>query len=245
MYFRKSGFTSLEVLAKSKAHPSGALFLTGFTLVEVLVASVIGAFIALVAVGSLKAISTSAETVDNSIYAAAEVRFASNMIARDLMNLYRDKNADSMRLIGGVEESGGDAGSWLTLYTVGRVKARIDQPEGDVYEVQYYLSKGEEKSVLMRRLWPNPDKEAEPGGMLTVIAEDVDVFEVRFFDGKEWFSEWPEEMRTIAELVEVSIAAKLARQTTVGTEAATETFVVNFARPIWREGGEDSKEEEQ
>jgi len=213
---------------------------SGFTLVEVLVASMIGVFIALVAVGSLKAISSSVETVDNSIYAAAEVRFASNIIASDLMNLYRDKEVDSMKLIGGVEESDGGASSWLTLYTVGRVKARIDQPEGDVYEVQYYLSKGEEKSVLMRRLWPNPDKEAEPGGMLTVIAEDVDVFEVRFFDGEEWFGEWPEETKSVPKLVEVSIAAK--QQGRVGT--IMETSVVNFARSVWDEGGalEESSE---
>jgi prepilin-type N-terminal cleavage/methylation domain-containing protein len=41
---------------------------TGFTLVEMLVASTIGAFLIIVAAGTLRAISTSAEMVTSNIY---------------------------------------------------------------------------------------------------------------------------------------------------------------------------------
>ncbi|MHC4482219.1 MAG: type II secretion system protein GspJ [Planctomycetota bacterium] len=211
----------------------------GFTLVEVLVASMIGAFVALVAVGTLRTISASAEMVDNNTRTAAEVRFASNMVARDLKNLYRDKDVGSMRLIGGFDESVDGAVSWLTLYTVGGAKARIGWPEGDVYEVEYYLLRDGEKSALMRRLWPNPDKEVEPGGMLTVIAEDIDVFVVSFFDGEEWQVEWPEKMKSIPELVEVTIVAEQPGR----RKAVFETFVVNFARSAWGQGDAGSKRE--
>jgi len=105
---------------------------TGFTLVEVMIASVMGAFVALVAVGTLKAISRSAEMLDNNINAAAEVRFASNMIARNLMNFYRSENLEETKLVGAVEETDEGTVSYLTLYTVGRMKARAGQPEGDV-----------------------------------------------------------------------------------------------------------------
>jgi type II secretion system protein J len=186
----------------------------GFTLVELLVASTIGVFIAFVAVAALRTISASVEMVDGSVSSAAVVRFASGMVARDLTNLYRDKDMKGMKFVGSVEGSGSRMSSYLTLYTVGRVKARIDQPEGDVYEVEYYLSRKGERSALMRRLWPNPDKEAKAGGMLTPIAEDIDVFQVTFFDGKRWHSEWPE------------------------------TFIVNFARSAWERGDGGSEKEE-
>lgn len=199
---------------------------TGFTLVEIMLASVIGVFVALVAVGTLKAISASAEMVDSNVEAAAEVRFASKRIATDLLNLYRDTNPKNSRLVGSVEETESGVVSYLTFYTVGRVKARIDEPEGDVYEVEYYLLKDEEKSVLMRRLWPNPDEGTEPGGILSVLAEDIDVFEVRYFDGEDWQVEWPEEMESVPELVEVNIATG---QPDSGN-AIMESFVVNFAR---------------
>jgi len=210
----------------------------GFTLVEVLVATTIGAFIVSIALGALKVISTSAEMVDDNIRTTAEVRFASNILARDLVNLYRDSNIRNMRFVGSVVKSGDRAVSILTFYTVGRTKARIDQPEGDVYEVEYYLLGDEEKTYLMRRLWPNPDpNKVEPGGVLTAIAKDIDIFEVRFFDGEEWTDEWPEEMQSLPELIEVTIGAIKAER----RGSAVESFMVNFTRFA---GGEAAASEE-
>ncbi|MHC4645097.1 MAG: type II secretion system protein GspJ [Planctomycetota bacterium] len=212
----------------------------GFTLVEVLLASMIAAFVAVVAVGTLRAVSTAAEMVESNACAAAEMRFASDMVATDLINIYRDPDMKKMRLVAGLDSSGDRLCSWLVLYTVGRVKARIDQPEGEVYEVEYFLRADDEESVLCRRLWPNPDRETEPGGVVTVIAEDIELFGLRFFDGQEWQLEWPEEMESIPQLVEVTIAAKrLGRG-----ETPMETFVVNFARPFWGEADEDEESSE-
>jgi len=201
---------------------------TGFTLVEVMVAVTIGGFIMLVAVGALKAITSSAEMVDSNISAAAEVRFASNMLSRDLANFYRNENIENTKLIGIVEESGQLSTSYLIFYTVSRVKARADQPEGDIYEVEYYLmKKDDEKSLLMRRLWPNPNEEdEEPGGILTVIAEDIDVFQVRYFDGEEWSEEWPEEMDVLPQLIEINIVATPPSRGT----PAMESLMVNLTR---------------
>jgi type II secretion system protein J len=204
---------------------------TAFTLVEVLVASTIGVFIALVAVGALRTITASSEVVDRNIGAAAEVRFAANMIARDLANFYRDDETDNFRFIGTVEDLSQDRStSYLVFYTVGRTKARVDQPEGDVYEVEYFLTEEEERSMLMRRLWPNPNKEMEPGGVLTVIAEDIEVFEVQYFDGEEWSEEWPEEMESLPNLVAINIAAKQPNR----SNPPSESLIV----PLTRAGGD-------
>jgi len=229
MNSKKTGFTPLEIIAKGNAGTSRALSLTGFTLVEVMVAVTIGGFIMLVAVGTLKAITSSAEMVDSNISAAAEVRFASNMLSRDLVNFYRTENIENTKLIGIVEDSGQVNTSYLIFYTVSRAKARSDQPEGDIYEVEYYLMKDEEKSLLMRRLWPNPNKEeTEPRGILTVIAEDIDVFQVRYFDGEEWSEEWPEEMDVLPQLIEVNIVATPPSRGT----PAMESFIANFTRSV-------------
>ena len=215
----------------------------GFTLVEVVAASVIGAFIALVAVGTLRSITAGTDRIDNVVRAAAEVRFARDMIYRDLLNLYRDSEMERMRLIGETAGSVDGFFSWLTFYTVGRSKARFEQPEGDVYEVEYYLSRDGARSELMRRLWPNPEKDVEPGGILTVIAEDIEFFEVRFFDGEEWQEEWPEEMQSIPHLVEVALGARQEG----GQDIAVETFIVNFVRPSWveQDEGEEGTGEER
>ena len=68
-----------------------------FTLIEMLVASVIGAFIAIVAVSSLKAVTSARETVDDGIAVSDELRFATDMIRKDLCNIYRDTDTESLK----------------------------------------------------------------------------------------------------------------------------------------------------
>ena len=150
-----------------------------------MVASTIGSFIALVAVGSLRVIIGGSEAVEENINSAAEVRFAANMIGKDLVNLYRDEEYANMKFICAVEDlEDGSSTSHIFFYTVGRTKARVGMPEGDIYEVEYFLAKDEDESALMRRLWPNPHEDLEPGGILTVIAENVEIFTFSFSTGR-------------------------------------------------------------
>lgn len=199
-------------------------------MVEVLVASTIGVFIAMVAVGALRAIIASSEMVDDNINASAEVRFAANMLARDLTNFYNNDNIDETKFIGTLEAlEDGNYSSYLIFYTIGRTKARIEEPEGDLYEVEYYLLQEGENSALMRRLWPNPSKdyeELEPRGMLTVIAENIAAFDVQYFDGEEWSEEWPEEMQALPDLVSISIVALQPQR----SNPPSESIIINLAR---------------
>ncbi len=213
----------------------------GFTLVEVLLASTIGVFIALVAVGTLKVVTDSAGLVEQSMTTAAEVRYASNMISRDLSNFYRDKESDNTMLVGFDNQNLDVPSSQIVFYTVGRIKARYNQPESDIYEVEYFLRKDDSdgKYVLYRRLWPNPNKETQPGGVLTRIAEDIDLFGIRYFDGEEWQFEWPEDMKKMPELIEVTIGSGQP-----GDKApVVETFLVNFHRSEFGSG--DNKKSEK
>lgn len=211
----------------------------GFTLVEILIASTITGFIALVAVGALSAVTASSERLDESINRTAEMRFAANTLYTDLNNFYRDRTKDNTEFIAMGEDVGDGGSSYLLFYTVSRAKARFEEPEGEVYEVEYYLQREDDRSFLMRRKWPNPDKEAiEPGGILTVIAEDVEIFQVRFFDGEEWALEWPEEMETLPHLIEVTI---VAQQTKPGMPTI-ETFLLNFERNVGTESSESGEE---
>jgi general secretion pathway protein J len=208
----------------------------GFTLAEVLVASTISAFIALVGVGALKAVTDSAQIVDHASESVSEVRFAARMLARDLANIYFDPNPRDMKLIGASQGSAAAGPPYVTFYMVGRAQARADQPEGDVYEVEYMLGRREEDEdvadieaqsmILFRRLWPNPDEDRIPGGVLTAIAENISVFDIRFFDGEQWFDEWPEEMETMPELLEVSLGMIPEGP----GDPVVETFVVNCSR---------------
>ena len=78
----------------------------------------------------------------------------------------------------------------------------------------------------MRRVFPNPQDSDEPHGVLTAIAENIAVLEIRYFDGEEWDIEWPEEMMQLPELVEVNMATQKPGQ----KEMVKNSFVVSFGR---------------
>ncbi|MCD4830467.1 MAG: prepilin-type N-terminal cleavage/methylation domain-containing protein [Anaerohalosphaeraceae bacterium] len=196
----------------------------GFTFVEMMVASIIGAFIAIVAVGLLRAISGNAALINENIDIADQGRYACRMIAGDLANVYRDRSYANTKFIGvvGADESGS---SVLTFYAISRTKARHGQPESDIYEIEYYVFRDGQKSTLMRRYWPNPDGESEPGGILTSIVEGVDGFFTRYYDGSQWQSEWDEMQKGFPELVEITIVP----QSREDEPLMVKTFFVNLA----------------
>ena len=229
----------------------------GFTLAEVLVASTISGFVAVVAVGALKTIADSAKVVRQASETTGEIRFAARMLARDLTNLYRDPDPQNMKLVGTSQGSDSGMPGSLTFYMAGRSKARPEQPEGDIYEVEYILGNrmeddtevtadpDAEAMVLFRRLWPNPDRETTPGGILAPIAENISGFQVLFYDGQQWGDEWTEEMRSIPELIEVTLVTQIPGR----PDPILETFMVNFPRMATSsagssEGGEASGNEQ-
>jgi len=199
---------------------------SGFTLLEIIVASVIGAFVALTAVASLRAITAGREKIDHNINLAGELRYAADMITNDLTNLYRDSEMQNTKLIGETKTVGRDRTNRLVFYAVNRIAARPGKPEGDVYEIEYYLQKKEQDSALTRRLWPYPDRDQRPGGIITVMAQNIVDFNIRYYDGDEWLEEWSEEMKELPEMVDISLSAKLPEQKSV----VSHTFLVNFAR---------------
>ncbi|MBE0536054.1 MAG: prepilin-type N-terminal cleavage/methylation domain-containing protein [Phycisphaerae bacterium] len=182
----------------------------GFTLLEVLIASIIASFIALVAVGALRAVTAGRTLVYRNIAAADELRYAIELLRSDLENVYRDSAAEGQRFVGSFAEMDRDMVTSLRMRIISRVGVRPQQPEGDVCEVEYYLAGSEEAPALMRRVCPivgNENDELTQGGMLTPIAQNIVGFEVRYFDGAEWLFEWPLERNAFPEMVEITVTA--------------------------------------
>ena len=204
----------------------------GFTLIEVMVAAVIGAFVALVGVGTLRAITSGREKLDDHLAATAQLRFVTNMLRRDLANLYRDA---SVKLEGMVDAQGSAPSTRLVFHTINRSKARPNGIESDFYEVEYLLVQEGEQPVLMRRLWPNPDRDLEPKGVLTAIGPQVVGFAARFHDGEDWQEEWTEEQRQLPQIVEIMVMVKTAKS----DQVLTSRFLVNFSR--WPQGESDGQ----
>lgn len=180
----------------------------GFTLIEVILAVLIGAFVAVIALGALKGVSAGSSRLITHIESAGEISYVCDKVKQDLNNLFMAKKAENRKFECELVDLGGMGSSRLVFYTVSSGKARAAEPEGDIYEVEYRLIENEQgETLLVRRLWPNPDKESQPGGMMTVIARNIKAFNVRCHDGTAWVEQWPEENSKLPALIEISVIA--------------------------------------
>ncbi len=210
----------------------------GFTLIAMVVASIIGTFITVVAVATLRTVAAARQSITEVTAATDEIRYAEQLLRRDFLNFYRDTTIERTRLVGGVDETSTTGGSRVILWATSGVPARRGYPEGDVYEVEYALADGVSESgrVLTRRVCPivtlSRDDEnyvAGTGGMLTTIAENVVQFQVQYYDGYTWLDQWPEEQGVLPELVQVTLVGQRPNDPE-GQHPIIRSFAVTFPR---------------
>jgi len=214
----------------------------GFTLLEILVASIVGAFVAVTATTALRSTMSSRQKIADYTTATAQLRFAAEMIRKDMINFYRDADLNNVKLLSYADFTDYGAADNIVFHTVNWIKARPEYPEGDVYEVEYGLVFNEDdKPFFMRRLWPNPvildptlEETLPPMGVVTILSENIVSFDVQFYFEEQWFDEWPEEMTgQMPDLIAVS----LTYQPQGRVNTLTHNFFVNFPRWPGGEGG--------
>ena len=211
----------------------------GFTLLEVMAASVITAFIALVAVSGLVSVTSARQRIDKVTVVNDELRFVADRLRKDLLGFYRNK--DEMLFEAAVEETNAGQFPRLRFRAICDSKARLDQPESDLYEVEYFLAPGQEgKPWIARRQCPIVGNEETPeqtaGGVMTRLSEQLSLFQIRYFDGQQWLQQWPVEWQRVPTLIEISLGGRIAEKSG-RQEIYARQFFVGFPR-----NGQDDEE---
>ena len=219
----------------------------GFTLVEVLAATLLGALVALAAGAALQTVTKSREKADAYSELSGNGRYALGRIRDDLANVYRGTKSEPMYFVGTTQSTSGDRSDRLLFHAVVHEKQHGRETVGDMYELEYGLSKSDLTSggVLWRRCGP-VGKPAQNN--VSRIAEHVSRIKFAYFDGDSWRGQWQE-----PEAVPLLVRVDLELSDFAGATTMTLSQVIAPAAKVGRwtkelghveEGTEASEERE-
>jgi general secretion pathway protein J len=165
----------------------------GVTLVELLIAVSITAFMGLVIAGSYQQVDRAASIVRDQAARYGAVRLALTRLSRELEQAYLSDHYDTNRFRDRPTLFKGDDDT-LLFTTMSHVRRYRDAKEGDEAVVEYRLDRdpatGEQ--ALFRREKVHLDDEPDRGGHTDLVADHVTKISFRYWDlkRKEWIREW-------------------------------------------------------
>ncbi len=168
----------------------------GFTLVEVIVASVITAFVMGSVSMSLAQLSRAKSTTKERLDAYLRADVALESLRRDVASVLRSDDLFWTRLL--IEDSSIttplgqlDRDQILLFTTRMRPLHDIDfNGEGVEYETQYRIEVDDLGPVLWQRRDSVPDEHPDAGGMLTPLVEGIIGLMIEAYDGIQWYDDW-------------------------------------------------------
>ena len=176
----------------------------GFTLLEVLIAVGLMSVIIMALYGTLFPVLASQKRLDAEIERITEVsRFMDIFSSEVRSSFFKTKNPYSL-WTGELIETGSSATTRLTFTTlthsavggggggggVGGVGGGRAGRDGDLVTIRYSAEEGSEGEItLYKEVW-NPYTGGGNGGFKTGIIEDIEGFEVTYYDGAQWAGAW-------------------------------------------------------
>ena len=170
----------------------------GMTLIELLVAMAILAFISILVFASIDGMRRSREGVDRISSRYREGRLAMARMTRELQSAYISVHApidESLHVVKSsfVGEAGSPA-SRIDFNSFSHRRLKADARESDQVEISYFGSEDPDQGgvIDLARRVARPDAEPRKGGKVEVLATDIDLFDLKYLDPLtgQWREEW-------------------------------------------------------
>jgi len=173
--------------------PQLAPTMKGFTLVEVLLAAVVSAFIVILTLATYRSVVSFSTDLQSHTEILSQGRYAAHHIRRDLANFFRSPLPAQMRLQGFKAGSDDYPQDGIIFYVVRDQPSHQKHSVADVYEVEYGLVADEQSEMYyLGRRWASVKQldTGNPGGKLVHLAGYVSTLGFEFYDGKSWQRGW-------------------------------------------------------
>jgi general secretion pathway protein J len=169
------------------------------TLLEVMVSLVVLSLVAVLIAGIIDSLSRGRKAEGMRAERAHEGREAMARILRDLSSAYLSQHVPAVQAL--MTNKTVFVGKSSTAYdrvdftAFGHFRSERDSHESDQAEVGYFAAKdpdNPDKWDLVRREQTPIDMEPLKGGVINVVAEDIDTFDIRYLDPmtSQWVETW-------------------------------------------------------
>jgi uncharacterized membrane protein YgcG len=215
---------------RSNRRPSaGSRPRLGFTLVELIVAGVVGVIVVGAVTISLSKIGKGREIATRRLDAHVRATLALDAVRRDVASVIRSGDLFDTRLVildGAVSSRLGDLDrDELLVFSNRLITARAPdkyQGEGSEYETQVRVMDDELGSALWTRRDPVPDRNPDAGGVAIPLVDGVVAIQLEAYDGESWYPDWDSDVYGMPWAVRASVTAvgrKNEEDAYSGTEA--------------------------
>ncbi len=197
--------------------------LAAFTLVEMVVASIIVAFVLGAVSLSLAQVGKARNSTRIRLQAFLRAQNALDAIRKDIASTVRDSDLFNCRVVltndtsfnGGTDYERDD----LLLFSdrLRAIHALNYSGEGLEYETQYRVIDDDLGPIMQQRRDPVPDRYDRGGGVVTPVGEGVVGLQIEVFDGEWWWDEWDSDEYGLPHAVRVTL-------TTSGADPGSDAY---------------------
>jgi prepilin-type N-terminal cleavage/methylation domain-containing protein len=215
----------------------------GFTLIEVLLATLILGIVVTTVLASFNAVLSTTEAMQASTDVYEMAKNCLNRMSLDLESVYiaqrpfyrtpeMDSEPDPYRLVGATRDAGGTP--FATLRFTSRAHVSFEaRPQKGIAEIIYYVTvAGDGRRVLKRsdHLYPYPEFEERPDD--PVLCKDVKSLAFKYINAEDTVSEsWNSESDEVGYATPQAVTVQLE----IGDEKTSTIFETAVKLPIFRE----------
>lgn len=184
----------------------------GFTLVELVVALIVGVIVAGATTVSLSHLSKARARSASRQEAFARADSAASRIAADARAAARDSDPifAKVAIVPGTDGANERDSLLLWVRSLAPVRGLLEYPEGADAEVQYRVLPaldGSGRSALWRRADAPPDRAVDAGGVAEQVVIGVVSLSVQASDGEAWFDVWDSDSNGYPHALRVTLVA--------------------------------------
>jgi len=215
---------------------------SGFTLIEVILATMLSALVLAGAFASLSTILTAYGAQEGQYDASRNASLILANMSKDLNAVYLSPHQPMTRMVGTDGRQGDFDSDTLTFISTINDVTKSGAGTSDLAEIQYYidLDSSTPEKWLLRRYDITPDIDPFTGGTLALLGPQVVSLNFEYFDGMQWWPAWDS-----AEVLPIAVNIRIAifKPEQQG-QTATPQNVEYFSKLVWLGSYRDIPEEE-